>query len=308
MKSHVNMLSEKTGVMAAAAQKDSASVPIMPYLQNVLPSEPLIRIRPGRSTLSVELKETWAHRELLYFLIWRDLKVRYRQTALGAAWVILQPLLMALVFTVFISKLARVPSDGVPYPLFAYAGLLPWTFFSNAVSTSSYSLISNSYIITKVYFPRLIIPTAVVGVRLVDFLVASVVLIVLMLSYGVGVSWTILMMPLLLIEVTLFALGVGLWFSVLNIKYRDVGTVLPVLIQLWMFASPIIYPSALVPDDWRLLYSLNPVVGIVEGIRASLFGMGFDWSSLIISAVMTLLLLAYSVRALCRAEGIVESL
>ena len=303
------MLNEETSLASPAAQRDAAAVPGIDYVPSALPEEPLIKIRPGRPSATAELREAWAHRELLYFLIWRDLKVRYRQTLLGAAWVILQPLLTALVFTVFMSKLARVPSDGVPYPLFAYAGLLPWTFFSNAVSTSSYSLISNSYIITKVYFPRLIIPAAVVGVRLIDFLVASVVLVVLMLCYGVGVGWGILLLPVFVVEATLFSFGVGLWFSVLNVRYRDVGTVLPVLIQLWMFASPIIYPSSLVPEGWRVFYSLNPLAGIVEGMRASLFGLGFDWGGIIISAAVTLLLLAHSVRAFCRrGEGLVESL
>jgi lipopolysaccharide transport system permease protein len=207
------------------------------------------------------------------------------------------------------SRLAHIPSDGVPYPLFAYAGLLPWMFFSNAVSTSSYSLISNSYIITKVYFPRLIIPAAIVGVRLIDFLVASVVLIVLMLCYGVGVRWSMLMLPVLVLEITLFSFGVGVWFSVLHVKYRDVGTLLPVLIQLLMFASPIIYPSSLVPERWRLLYSLNPISGVVEGVRASLFGLGFDWTSIVTSAVITLLLLIYFVYAFCRwQENLIDVL
>lgn len=269
---------------------------------SVFPEEPLVKIRAGQSSVASQLKDAWAHRELLYFLIWRDLKVRYRQTVLGATWVILQPLLTTLVFTVFMSRLARVPSDGVPYPLFAYAGLLPWMFFSNAVSTSTYSLISHSYIITKVYFPRLIIPAAVVGVRLVDFLVASVVLIVLMLGYGIGMKWSMLMLPALVVEITLFTLGISLWFSVLNIKYRDVGTLLPVLIQLWMFVSPIIYPSSLVPERWRLLYSLNPISGVVEAVRASLFGLPLDWSSVIISASVILVSLACFVYLFCRWE------
>jgi lipopolysaccharide transport system permease protein len=266
------------------------------------PKEPLIKIRARQSPAVSQLRDAWAHRELLYFLIWRDLKVRYRQTVLGAVWVILQPLLTTLVFTVFMSKLARVPSDGLPYSLFAYAGLLPWMFFSNSVSTSTYGLISNSHIITKVYFPRLIIPAAIVGVRLVDFLVASVVLIVLMLGYGISVQAGILMLPVLVAEITLFTLGISLWFSVLNIKYRDVGTLLPVLVQLWMFASPIIYPSSLVPARWRLLYSLNPISGMVEAIRASLFGLAFDWPSLAISATVTLVLLACFVYIFCRWE------
>lgn len=266
-------------------------------------AEPLIKIRPGRSEVSFELKEAWAHRELLYFLIWRDLKVRYRQTVLGVAWVILQPLLLTVVFTVFLSRLAHVPSDGVPYPLFAYAGLLPWMFFSNSVSTCSYSLISNSYIVTKVYFPRLIIPAAVVGVRLVDFLVASVVLIFLMLAYGAGFGWSMLMLPVLVAQTALFTLAVGLWFSSLHIKYRDLGTLLPVLIQLWMFSSPIIYPSNLVPGKWRLLYGLNPMVGIVEGFRASLFGLAFNWTAIVFSAAITLSLLLYVLYYFYRWEG-----
>lgn len=276
--------------------------PEIPDTSVSLPRVPLITIRASQSPVISQLKDAWAHRELLYFLIWRDLKVRYRQTILGATWVILQPLLTTIVFTIFMSKLVRVPSDGLPYPLFAYAGLLPWMFFSNSVSTSTYSLISNSYIITKVYFPRLIIPAAIIGVRLVDFIVASVVLGGLMVGYGISVKTGILLLPLLVAEITLFTLAISLWFSVLHIRFRDVGTLLPVLIQLWMFTSPIIYPSSLVPERWRLLYSLNPISGIVEAVRASLFGLPFDWTSLIISAAITLILLVCSVYVFCRWE------
>jgi lipopolysaccharide transport system permease protein len=267
-----------------------------------VPREPLIKIRASHSPILSQLKDAWTHRELLYFLIWRDLKVRYRQTLLGVGWVILQPLLTTIVFTIFMSKLVRVPSDGLPYPLFAYAGLVPWMFFSNSVSTSTYGLISNSYIITKVYFPRLIIPAAIVGVRLVDFMVASVVLIGLMIFYGISVKAGILLLPLLVAEIALFSLAISLWFSVLNIKYRDVGTLLPVLIQLWMFSSPVIYPSSLVPIRWRLFYSLNPMSGMLEAIRASLFGLPFDWTGLGISAVVTVVLFAYFVYFFCRRE------
>jgi lipopolysaccharide transport system permease protein len=266
------------------------------------PKEPLIKIRAKQSPILAQLRDAWAHRELLYFLIWRDLKVRYRQTVLGASWVVLQPLLTTLVFTIFMSKLVRVPSDGLPYPLFAYAGLLLWMFFSNSVSTSAYGLISNSYIITKVYFPRLIIPAAIVGVRLVDLLVASVVLIGLMLGYGTGIRPGILMLPVLIAELTLFTLALSLWFSILNVRYRDVGTLLPVLIQLWMFASPIIYPLSLVPERWRLIYLLNPISGMVEGLRASFFGLAFDWPGLAVSALVTLTLLIYFVFVFCRWE------
>ncbi len=272
-------------------------------------SVPLIKINAARSAIIPQLKEAWDHRELLYFLIWRDLKVRYRQTLLGIAWVILQPVLMTLVFTIFFSKLGHFPSEGVPYPLFAYAGLLPWTFFANSISTGSSSLLSNSYIITKVYFPRVLIPTAIVGVRLVDFLIASAVLIGLMLFYRVGISRSMLMLPVLVAESTLLAVAVSSWLSVLNIRYRDIGTLLPVLIQLWMFASPIIYPSSIVPERWRSLYSLNPLVGIVENFRAAFFGLPFEWRAMAISAGVTLALLVYVIHIFNRwQESLVDKL
>ena len=250
--------------------------------------ETLLTIKPGRSAILRELKEAWEHRELLYFLIWRDLKVRYRQTVLGVAWVVLQPLLMTLVFTVFFSKLGHFRSDGVPYPIFAYAGLLPWTFFSNSISTGSSSLLANSYIITKVYFPRLLVPTAIVVVRLVDLLVASLVLIAILPFYGMGIGRSMLLLPVIIAEATILSLAVSYWLSVLSVRYRDVGTLLPVLIQLWMFASPIIYPSSLVPDNWRRVYALNPLVGIIEGFRASFLGLPFRWNAILVSAAITL--------------------
>jgi len=276
---------------------------------SLVKDEPLIKIRPANGGVSLLLRETWTRREVLYFLIWRDLKVRYRQTALGVTWVVLQPLLMALVFTVFISRLVHVSSDGIPYPLFAYAGLMMWAFFSNTIATCSHSLISNSYLITKVYFPRSIILLAITGVRLVDLIVAASVLVLLLFCYGLGVHPSLMVLPMLVAQLALLTLGVGLWCSVLTVKYRDVGTIMPVLIQLWMFASPIIYPSSLVPERWRLLYALNPMVGIVEGVRAALFGLAFDWRSIIISLFVTVVSLAYFVSAFCRAEeNLVESL
>ncbi len=255
--------------------------------------EPLIRITASRGPIAPQLGDLWAHRELLYFLIWRDLKVRYRQTFLGIAWVVVQPLLMTVVFTIFFSKLGHFVSEGVPYPLFAYAGLLPWTFFSNSVSAGSSSLLSNSYIITKVYFPRLLIPAAIVGVRLIDFLIACSVLLVLMLFYGVGFSSHMVFLPVMILASTMLAVAVGAWFSVLNIKYRDVGTLLPVLIQVWMFISPIIYPVSIIPPRWRLVYSLNPLVGIVEGFRSCFFGLAFNWSAMIVSLIVTMTLFGY---------------
>lgn len=288
--------------LIASHLPDAPAVSEEKHSRVVLPETPLIKIRVGNRWSSIDLREIWAHRELLYFLVWRDLKVRYKQTILGASWVILQPLLMTLVFAVFLGKIARVPSGSVPYVLFLYSGLLPWTFFSNAVSSSSHSLIASAHMITKVYFPRSIVPAAALLVRLSDFLIASVTLIILMLYYGQPFTWAILIAPLLMLHLTLLALGLGLWFSALNVKYRDIGTALPVLLQLWMFASPIIYPSSLVPQQWKWAYDLNPLVGIIEGFRASILGLGFNWRSLMISVAITLTLLVYSTYAFKHLE------
>jgi lipopolysaccharide transport system permease protein len=268
-----------------------------------LPLEPVTKIRPSRFWDPIGFAELWSHREVLYFLMWRDLKVRYKQTILGAAWVILQPIVITLVFTIFLGKLIRVPSDGVPYPIFAYTALLVWTFISNAVLSSSYSIVTNAQIITRVYFSRLLIPAATVGVRLVDLIIASLVLVALMIYYRVPLSWSILMLPLFVIQVGALALAVGIWGAALNVRYRDVGTVLPILLQVWMFVSPVVYSSSLVPQKARLLYSLNPLVGIIGGFRASLFNLPFDWSSIIISALITLPLLIFSIHVFRRMEA-----
>lgn len=268
-----------------------------------LPAEPVTKIRPVGFWAKTDFAELWAHREVLYFLMWRDLKVRYKQTILGAAWVILQPIAITLVFTVFLGKLIKVPSDGVPYPLFAYTALLVWTFVSNAVLSSSYSIVTNAQIITRVYFSRLLIPAATVGVRLVDLIVASVALGALMIYYHVHISWSILMLPLFVIQVGALAMAVGIWGAALNVRYRDVGTMLPILLQVWMFMSPIVYSSSIVPEGSRWLYSLNPLVGIIGGFRASLFNLPFDWSSIIISALVTFPLLGYSIHVFRRMEN-----
>jgi lipopolysaccharide transport system permease protein len=259
-------------------------------------------IEPDSSWVSLELGDLWAHRELLYFLVWRDLKVRYKQTALGVAWVVLQPLLMTLIFTVVLGKLVRVPSNSIPYPLFAYAGLMLWTFFSGAVSNTGNSLVGNAHLITKVYFPRLIIPIATITARLVDFVVAFIILFCLMLYYRVGLTPNFLMVPVMIILLALLALGFGLWTSAVNVKYRDVGLALPVLIQLWMFASPVVYPLSLVPPRYQLAYSFNPLVGLIEGFRAALFGSQFNWRALLISAGVTVILLVYGAFAFQRRE------
>jgi lipopolysaccharide transport system permease protein len=295
-------ISEKASLSVSQLPDAAASVPEEVYTCAQLPETPLIKIRVNRRWAAIELREIWTHRELLYFLVWRDLKVRYKQTVLGASWVILQPVLMTLVFAVFLGKIARFPSDRIPYVLFLYAGLLPWTFFSNAVSSSSHSLIASAHMLTKVYFPRSIVPMAAVVVRLSDFIIASFVLIILMLYYGQPFTAAILIAPLLILHLTLLALALGLWFSAANVKYRDIGTALPVLLQLWMFASPIIYPSSLVPQNWKWAYELNPLTGIIGGFRASLLGLDLNRRSLVVSAAITLALLVYSTYAFKRLE------
>ena len=258
---------------------------------HTLPDEPLVTIQPGKSWAGLDLRELWEHRELLYFLIWRDVKVRYKQAALGLAWVVMQPLLMTLVFTIFLGGLARVPSDGAPYMLFVYVGLLPWSFFSAAVMNSSTSLVGNAHLITKVYFPRGVIPAAAVGARLVDLAVSSLILVGLMAYYRVVPTASILALAPLLAMTTLLALACGMLTSSLNVKYRDVGVAMPVLMQLWMYLSPVLYPLSLVPEGWRQFYALNPMVGLVSGFRAAVLGGEFDWYALAVSASFTLALL-----------------
>jgi len=269
------------------------------------PQEQLVRIRPSRGWVALDLKDLWVYRELLYFLTWRDIKVRYKQTLLGASWAIIQPFFTMLLFTLFFGKLAHIPSDGVPYPIFAYAGLLPWTFFSNAVTNSGNSLVGSSNLITKVYFPRMIIPGAAVGAGLVDFAIAFIILIVLMIYYGVALTSNILMLPVLVLLLTLLAIGVGMWTSALNVKYRDIRYALPFVIQLWLFASPVIYPASLMPRKWRWVLWLNPLTGIIEGFRSALLGTNpFDWTALGLSAALTLGVLVYAAYTFRRMEKV----
>jgi lipopolysaccharide transport system permease protein len=259
-----------------------------------LPAEPLVTIQPSGRWGVFNLRDLWSYRELLYFLIWRDVKVRYKQTALGVAWAIIQPLFTMLIFTLFFGRLAGVPSDNIPYPVFAYAGLLPWTFFANAVSNSGNSLVGSANLITKVYFPRMIIPAAAVGAGLVDLGISFVVLIPLMIYYGITITWSLLLLPVLVMLTALLALGTGMWLSALNVKYRDVRFVLPFLIQLWMFVSPVIYPTSFLPQRWRLLFALNPMTGIIEGYRSSLFGHSFNWKALTAAMLITVAVLVYA--------------
>jgi len=233
---------------------------------------PVLRIRPSKGWVSLKLGELWHYRELVYFLIWRDIKVRYKQTALGAAWAIIQPVMTMVVFSLFFGKLGKIPSDGVPYPIFAYVALVPWTFFANGLTQSSNSLVGSSNLITKVYFPRLAIPMGTVLSGVLDFMLAFVVLIAMMLYYGISPTLNMLWLPLFLLLAVVTSLGVGLWLSALNVEYRDVRYVVPFLTQFWMLATPIAYPSSLLHEPWRTVYGLNPMVGVVEGFRWALLG------------------------------------
>ncbi|MDX6693590.1 MAG: lipopolysaccharide transport system permease protein [Blastocatellia bacterium] len=235
-------------------------------------SAPTLVIRPATGWTAPELKEVWAYRELLYFLTWRDIKVRYKQTALGAAWAVIQPFFMMLVFSLFFGRLAGVPSDKIPYPVFVFCALLPWQLFAQALAESSNSLVANERLITKVYFPRLVVPIAAVLGGLVDFAIAFVVLLGMMAYYRIVPGLAVIYLPLFVLLAVMTALGVGLWLSALNVQYRDVRYTLTFLTQFWMFLTPVAYPSSIVPEKWRALYGLNPMAGVVEGFRWALLG------------------------------------
>ena len=240
--------------------------------QNPAVDIPLIRIRPSSDRLASGLKELWQYRELLYFLVWRDVKIRYKQTAIGAAWAIIQPLMTMIIFTLIFDRVAKMPSDGLPYPIFSFAALLPWTYFSKALNQSVLSVVTDANLITKVYFPRLLLPLAAVVGGLVDFAIAFLVLLAMMAWYGLAPHWGILLLPLFVLLTMLTALSVSVWLSVINVRYRDVGQAIPFLVQIWLFASPVAYPASVVPENWRFLYNLNPLAGILEGFRWALLG------------------------------------
>lgn len=232
-------------------------------------------IEPSRGWVPLRIGELWEYREVLYYLIWRDIKVRYRQTVIGATWAIVQPLMTMVVFSVFLGKLAKVPSDGAPYPLFAFAALVPWSFFANGVTQSASSLVASGHLITKVYFPRLLVPMARVLSGLPDIGLSFLVLLGLVALYGrFQLSLSLLWLPLLAVLALLTAFGIGLWLSALNVQYRDIQHAVPFLVQIWLFATPIAYPSSLLAEPWRTIYGLNPMVGVVEGFRWSLLGSG----------------------------------
>ena len=233
---------------------------------------PTLRISPPSRWTSLEFRELWEYRELLYFLIWRDVKVRYKQTALGAAWAVIQPFFMMVVFSLFFGRLAKVSSDGIPYPVFTFCALLPWQLFANALTESSNSLVGNQNLITKVYFPRLVVPISAVLGGLVDFVIAFMILLGMMLYYGIVPGWAIVTLPGFILLAVMTALGVGLWLSALNVQYRDVRYTIGFLVQLWLFLTPVAYPSSIVPEKWRPLYGLNPMAGVVEGFRWALLG------------------------------------
>ena len=254
-------------------------------------SPPAQHIRPVKGWVSLDFRELWAYRELLYFLTWRDIKVRYKQTALGVVWAVLQPFMTMVVFTIFFGILAKIPSDGLPYPIFNFCALLPWTLFARALGESSNSLVANANLISKVYFPRLVIPIATTSAALVDFGIAFIIFLGMMVYYGVLPTIAIFTLPLFILFAITTALAVSLWLSALNVEYRDVRYTIPFLTQFWMFASPIAYPSSLVPEQWRFLYGLNPMAGVIEGFRWVLLGkVQPDFAMVAVSAGIVLLL------------------
>lgn len=262
-----------------------------------------VLIQPSRGWVSVNLREVWAYRELLYFLAWRDIKVRYKQTVIGAAWAIVQPFFTMVVFSLFFGHLGRMPSDGIPYPVFVYCALLPWQLFAHVLTESSNSVVGSQQLITKVYFPRLIAPIAAVCGGLVDFAIAFFVLLGMMVFYGLAPGAAVGALPLFILLAVLTALGVGLWLSVLNVRYRDVRYALGFLTQLWLFATPVAYSSSLIPEKWRVLYGANPMVGVVEGFRWVMLGKAAPPAMLlVVSAAVVLLVLVGGLHYFARME------
>ena len=255
-------------------------------------NEEITIIKPSRGWLSIDFGELWRYRELLYFLVWRDIKVRYKQTALGAAWAILQPFFTMVVFTIFFGNLAKIPSDGIPYPIFSFAALVPWTFFANGLTHSSASLVASANLLKKVYFPRLIIPISSVLSGIIDFALSFLVLIGMMLFYGITPGISLIYLPLLLLLVFSTSLGMGLWLTAMNVQFRDVQYTVPFLVQAWMFASPIAYSSNLLTGKWKAVYGLNPMAGAIEGFRWVLLGTkALSSSQILISSIVALFLL-----------------
>ena len=244
----------------------------------------VLRIAPSHGLLNLRLRELWEYRELLYFFIWRDIKVRYKQTAIGAAWAVLQPFMTMVVFSLFFGRLAKIPANGLPYPVFYYCALLPWIYFSGALQSATNVVVEQQRVITKIYFPRVVLPISAVLAGLLDFAISFVVLLGLMAYYGIAPTAAALWLPAFLLLAILTALGMGLWLSALNAFYRDVRYVVPFLVQFWMFASPVAYPSSLVPEKWQWLYGLNPMAGVIEGFRWALTGQGLPPGPMMIAS------------------------
>jgi len=255
---------------------------------------PVITVKPSKGWVPLNLRDLWEYRELLYFLSWRDIKVRYKQTLLGAAWAVIQPFFTMVVFSLFFGKLAGVPSDGIPYPIFAYAALVPWHFFANGINQSANSLVGNANLIRKVYFPRLVVPISSVISGVVDFILAFAVLLGMMLFYDIYPTSNIIWLPFLMLLAFITSLGVGLWLSALNVQFRDVFYVVPFLIHFWLFATPIAYPSSLLSEPWRTLFGINPMVGVVEGFRWALLGTDTTPGPIIIVSTLVALMLLVS--------------
>lgn len=279
----------------------------IPHSELPLPNSelpiPHVRIRPSRGWTALHLRDVWEYRELLYFLVWRDVKVRYKQTLLGVLWVALQPLATTIVFTLIFGNLAKMPSDNLPYAVFALAGLLPWNYFAGAIGKGGGSLVGSANLISKVYFPRLIIPLSSVLGGLVDFAITFVLLVALMFWYGYYPALSWLLLPLFLLLAIATALGVSLWLSALNVQYRDVGYLIPFLVQLWFFATPVVYPQSLIPAPWNIVYALNPMVGVVEGFRWALFGRGSaPGPALLLSIAVVLVVLVTGLYVFKRME------
>lgn len=254
---------------------------------------PTVVIKPQNGLFQLDLGSVWGYRELLYFLVWRDVMTRYKQTAIGAAWVVIQPLITMILFTLIFGNMARFPSDGMPYPLFAFTALLPWTYFAQALAKTAGSVVSSSNLVTKIYFPRLLIPIAAALAPIVDLFFAFLVLLPLLVWFNIVPTLAMLTLPLFILLAIMTALSVGLWSAALNVRYRDVSSVIPFVIQIWMYASPVAYPVSMVPEKWRLLYSLNPMVGVVEGFRWALIGKASpDFMAITVSTVVVTALLA----------------
>jgi len=254
-------------------------------------SNPTLIIEPKKGWQLIDFKELKAYRDLFYFLVLRDIKIKYKQTILGASWAVIQPFFTMIVFSLFFGRLAKVPSDNIPYPIFAYAALVPWTYFANSLSMSANSLVGNTQLISKIYFPRLIIPVAPILANLLDFFIALVILFVMMLFYGIAPTHYVIVFPLLTLLMIMIAIGVGTWLSALSAQYRDIKYTVPFLIQLWMFSSPIVYPASMIPEKFRFWYGLNPMAGVIEGFRSILLGtVPFPFKMIAMSTIVSILL------------------